>query len=110
MSESGIPLWGTRGARAFHQFHSQATPPVHHVASVVRNAENFAAKWGERTMRHWLRAFRLMGLIEERSGRLRQLRPVTSEDIARFRPGAGQPYASSRRVLASLERAAQAAE
>ncbi len=98
-----VPLWWARGARVFHQYHPHTMPPVRHVASILRNTEVFAAKWGERTMQHWLRAFRLMGLIGEGPDGLALLREVTEEDIAFCRPAPGRAYASSLRVLDYLE-------
>lgn len=99
----GLDLWWARGARAYHQYHPHTMPPVRHVDSILRNTEVFAAKWGERTMQHWLRAFRLMGLIDEGPGGLRRIRAVTEADIAACRPAPGRAYASSLRVLERLE-------
>ena len=59
---------GSRAGCAYHQYHPHHMPPVHHLDSVVRNAELFEAKWGYRTMGHWLYAFRLMGLIDDTAG------------------------------------------
>ena len=72
-----------RGALAYHQYHPHHMPPVHHLDSVVRNAQLFEAKWGYRTMGHWLHAFRLMGLIDDEPGRpIRILRRPSQEDLA----------------------------
>jgi len=101
--ELGIPIHWARGARAYHQYHLHFMPPVHHIPSVIRNAELFASKWGHRTMEHWLHAFRRMGLIENTAHGLRQIREPDAADIALCRQQAHQPYASTRRVLDLLD-------
>lgn len=106
-SQRGLPLWWVRGARAYHQYHPHHMPPVHHIDSVIANAEYFAAKWGEPTMGHWLRAFRLMGLAAPVDGRWTRLRDVTEADRALTRQQEHQPYASTRIVLEQLEREAK---
>ena len=105
----GVPLRWVRGARAYHQYHPHHMPPVHHVASGVANARRFRDKWGEWTMQHWLRCFELMGLIERRGDDWVQVRDPNEADLALTRQQEHQPYASSARVLASLETAAMAA-
>ena len=100
---AGKPLWWVRGARAYHQYHPHHMPPVHHLDSVLANAEQFCAKWGEHTMQHWLRAFLLMGLAEPTPDGWRKLRDPGPEDLALTRQQADQPYASSARVLEMLE-------
>jgi GT2 family glycosyltransferase len=104
--EAGIPLWWVRGARAWHQYHPHHMPPVHHLDSVLANAERFREKWGTPTMQHWLRAFRLMGLAEPRAGRWTKLREPSDADLAFTRQQEHEPYASSARVLAALEASA----
>lgn len=106
-AEKGIPLWWVRGAKAYHQYHPHHMPPVHHIDSVIANAEYFAAKWGEPTMQHWLRAFRLMGLAAPVDGQWRRLRDVNEADRALTRQQEDQPYASTRIVLEHLERSAK---
>lgn len=109
VATAGVPLRWVRGARAYHQYHPHHMPPVHHVASVVANARRFRDKWGEWTMPHWLRCFELMGLIERRGDDWVQLREPSEADLALTSQQKHQPYASSARVLASLEAAAIAA-
>ena len=99
-----VPLWWARGAKAYHQSHKHHMPPVHHLDSVMRNAQVFADKWGEPTMQHWLRAFRLMGLIEpDGKGGFIKLREPGEADLALTRQQEHQPYASSASVLDELE-------
>ena len=99
-----IPLWWAKGAKAYHQYHKHHMPPVHHLDSVVANAQIFAEKWGEPTMQHWLRAFRLMGLIEpDGAGGWIKLREPGESDLVLTRQQEHQPYASSSLVLEQLE-------
>lgn len=99
-----VPLWWARGAKAYHQYHKHHMPPVHHLDSVVANAQIFAEKWGEPTMQHWLRAFRLMGLIEpDGNGGWIKLREPGEAHFALTRQQEHQPYASSSVVLEQLE-------
>lgn len=103
LDEVGLPIWWTRGARVYHQFHDHFMPPIHHIRSILRNTEVFASKWGHRTMEHWLHAFRLMGLIENTPDGLRLLRDAGPEEIALCRQNDDQPYANSRRVIDLLQ-------
>ncbi|WP_237763612.1 glycosyltransferase family 2 protein, partial [Falsirhodobacter sp. alg1] len=56
LSMAGQRIGWIAGAKVYHQYHPHHMPPVHHLHSVVRNAELFAEKWGYRTMEHWLYA------------------------------------------------------
>lgn len=105
-----IPISWIQGARVYHQYHPHFMPPVHHLGSVVRNAERFRRKWGHRTMEHWLYCFGLMGLIENAPEGLRILGAPTEADLALCRQPPDQPYASTRRVIDILnDRAGQTA-
>jgi GT2 family glycosyltransferase len=99
----GMPIWWIRGARVYHQHHTHCMPPIHHVASVVRNAEVFADKWGYRTMEHWLHGFRMLGLVAFEDGGIRILREPGPEDFALCRQEADMPYAATARVIRILE-------
>jgi GT2 family glycosyltransferase len=103
LAERGIPISWVRGAKAYHQYHSHCMPPIHQVASVVRNAELFASKWGHRTMEHWLYAFRLMGLIENTPDGIRILRDPDESHFALCTQMADMPYANTRRVIDILD-------
>ena len=103
LDSKGIPIWWTKGARVYHQFHDHCMPPIHHVASVIRNAEHFATRWGHRTMEHWLHGFRLMGLIEPTRAGLQIIREPDEADFALCRQRPDMPYANTRRVLDQLE-------
>ena len=106
---AGVPIAWIKGALTYHQYHPHHMPPVHHLASVVRNAQLFEAKWGYRTMGHWLYAFRLMGLIDDRAGRpIRILRDPGPHDLALTGQQRHQPYANTVSVIQRLEAAAVA--
>lgn len=103
LAEKNIPISWARGAKVYHQYHPHCMPPVHHVASVIRNAEVFASKWGHRTMEHWLYAFKRLGLIEDTPEGLRQVREPDAQVMALCEQQSDQPYASTRRVLDLLD-------
>ena len=104
LDQQGVPIAWLRGALAYHQYHPHHMPPVHHVASVVRNAQRFERKWGYRTMGHWLYAFRLMGLIDDSPGApIRILREPSAEDMALTGQQSDQPYANTATVIRLLE-------
>lgn len=99
LHELGIAISWMQGARVYHQYHPHFMPPVHHMDSVVRNAELFARKWGYRTMEHWLYCFGLMGLIQNTPAGLRILGHPTEAHLALCRQQSDQPYGSTRRVI-----------
>lgn len=103
LDQAGIPIAWLRGARSYHQYHPHHMPPVHHLESVVRNAELFQRKWGYRTMGHWLDAFAQMGLIENPPHRpLRILRTPSEHDMALTRQLGHQPYSNTASVIRRL--------
>lgn len=103
LSTLGIGIAWMKGARVFHQYHEHHMPPIHHLTSVVRNAELFASKWGYRTMEHWLYAFKLMGLIDTVGSEIRILRQPNAEDAALTRQTPDKPYANTTRVIRVLK-------
>lgn len=64
---AGTVLTWVGGADAFHQHHPVSSPPVEHLADIVRNATVFFERWGEWPMRGWLDAFENQGLVRRRS-------------------------------------------
>ena len=107
----GIPIAWMKGALAYHQYHPHHMPPIHHLDSVVRNAELFEAKWGYRTMGHWLYAFKVMGLIDDTPDRpIRILRRPDAADLALTGQQSHQPYTNSASVIRALEARAREAE
>ncbi|GAA0664741.1 GT2 family glycosyltransferase [Sphingomonas insulae] len=104
IDQAGIPIAWIRGGLAYHQYHPHHMPPVHHLDSVVRNAELFESKWGYRTMGHWLHAFALMGLVDQAPGRpIRILRRPDADDLALTGQQSHQPYANTASVIRILE-------
>lgn len=59
----GVDLVWVGGADAYHQHHAISSPPVEHLAAIVRNARLFHDRWGQWPMRGWLDAFAERGLI-----------------------------------------------
>ena len=104
LDERGIPIAWLKGALAYHQYHPHHMPPIHHIESVVRNAELFETKWGYRTMGHWLYAFRLMGLIDDAPARpIRILRRPDGDDLALTGQQSHQPYANTATIIRLLD-------
>lgn len=104
LDQSGTPIAWIKGALAYHQYHPHHMPPIHHLDSVVRNAELFEAKWGYRTMGHWLYAFRVMGLIDDTPDQpIRILRRPDADDLALTGQQSHQPYTNSASVIRYLE-------
>ena len=104
LDRAGIPIAWMKGGLAYHQYHPHHMPPVHHLDSVVRNAELFEAKWGYRTMGHWLYAFKVMGLIDDTPDRpIRILRRPEAGDLALTGQQSHQPYSNSASVIRFLE-------
>ncbi len=104
LDRNGVPIAWMKGGLAYHQYHRHHMPPVHHLNSVVRNAQLFEAKWGYRTMGHWLHAFRLMGLIDDAPGRpIRILRRPDAADLALTEQPGHQPYSNTTSVIRLLE-------
>ena len=73
---AGRALAWIGSARSFHQHHPVSSPPVEHVADIVRNAGIFHDTWGQWPMRGWLDAFERQGLV----GRLDDGRYVVRPD------------------------------
>ena len=51
-------------ALAYHQFHASYTPPLNHLADIVRNARIFYDKWQILPMDKWLKQFAELGYVE----------------------------------------------
>lgn len=59
----GIGLAFVGDARAFHQYHPTADPPLQHLIDIVRNANLYRRRWGSFPMSGWLRRFEQDGRI-----------------------------------------------
>ena len=62
--DAGLGVWWCDDAVAFHQHHPTQSPPVQHLADIVRNAALFEQIHGWYPMRGWLEAFADRGLVE----------------------------------------------
>ena len=68
-ARAGVDLWWVGGAWAYHQHHATETPPVRHLADILRNATLFHRRWGWWPMSGWLAAFAERGLARhDRTG------------------------------------------
>lgn len=63
-ARAGVPLVRAPGVVGFHQWHPSQSPPRQHLASIVRNAHRFRARWGRWPMEGWLAAFAAEGLVD----------------------------------------------
>lgn len=79
---AGLPLLFLGGTGSFHQHHGVISPPLHHLADIVRAANRFHARWGLWPMDGWLKQFAALGLVAFGDRALRQLRDPTPEEIA----------------------------
>lgn len=80
-AEASLPLLFLGGTGAFHQHHQVYSPPLQHLADIVRNANLFHAKWKTWPMDGWLRSFESMGLVQFEGSRVVQLRDATPHEI-----------------------------
>jgi len=60
---AGVHLAWVGGARAFHQHHPTANPPVQHLDDIVHNANIYFERWGAWPMGGWLEQFQRAGLV-----------------------------------------------
>jgi len=63
LKQAGGALWWVAGGAAFHQHHPVESPPVRHLADIVRNSDRFEGRWGFYPMGGWLHAFADGGLV-----------------------------------------------
>ena len=79
--EAGLSLLFLGGTGSFHQHHGVISPPLQHVADIVRNANRFHVRWGIWPMDGWLKRFEELGLVSFGGGKLRLTRAPTSAEI-----------------------------
>lgn len=79
--DAGLPLLFLGGTGSFHQHHGVISPPLQHLADIVRNASRFHARWGIWPMDGWLRQFAELGLVEFGHDGLRLLRAPTPAEM-----------------------------
>jgi glycosyltransferase involved in cell wall biosynthesis len=80
--EAGLPLLFLGGTGSFHQYHGVISPPLQHLADIVRNAAIFRARWGIWPMTGWLEQFAAMGLVAFDDNELRLIREATPAEFA----------------------------
>lgn len=84
---AGLPLLFLGGTGSFHQHHGVISPPVQHLADIVRNAKRFHARWKIWPMEGWLHQFAQMGLVVFDGDELRIIRePTAGERQAAIQP------------------------
>jgi GT2 family glycosyltransferase len=82
---AGIPLSFLGGTGAFHQYHSVFSPPLQHLADIVRNANRFYARWDIWPMGGWLTQFAKLGLVHFEHDNLKLIRLPTADEITAAR-------------------------
>ena len=68
-------------ALAYHQFHNSYTPPLNHLADIVRNARVFYNKWQILPMDKWLKQFTELGYIELKDNEITIIKYPTKAEI-----------------------------
>lgn len=67
-TSAGLTLGWLGDARAYHQHHPTSSPPVQHLADILRNGAIFRRRWGRWPMEGWLLEFERLGLAEREDG------------------------------------------
>jgi N-acetylglucosaminyl-diphospho-decaprenol L-rhamnosyltransferase len=70
-TSAGLTLGWLGDARAYHQHHPTSSPPVQHLADILRNGAIFRRRWGRWPMEGWLLEFERLGLVEREDGEWR---------------------------------------
>ena len=78
---AGLRLLFLGGTGSFHQHHGVISPPLQHLADIVKNANRFHARWGIWPMEGWLADFAKLGVAAYRDGVWRQLREPTRAEM-----------------------------
>lgn len=85
LEDAGLTLAWLGAARAVHQWHPVAIPPLQHFDDIVRNARLYHQKRGDWPMTYWLDQFEAAGFIERRGDITILRRPTEAERQAAFR-------------------------
>ena len=64
LAEIDTPFGWLGSAKALHQWHPIARPPLNHFDAIVANARRFHGRWDRWCLEYWLAAFVRMGLID----------------------------------------------
>ena len=75
-----VPLYKI-GALAYHQFHPSYSPPLNHLAEIVRNALVFERKWHILPMKKWLDRFVEMGYIKLQDKNIKIIKYPTEAEM-----------------------------
>lgn len=78
---SGLSLLFVGQAIACHQYHDAYEPPLQHVTDIVRNAQQFYARWNQWPMEGWLKDFERLGLLQRHGETLVQVRAPTQAEL-----------------------------
>ena len=70
-TSAGLTLGWLGSARAYHQHHPSSSPPVQHLADILRNGALFRRRWGRWPMEGWLGELEALGLVEREDGEWR---------------------------------------
>jgi N-acetylglucosaminyl-diphospho-decaprenol L-rhamnosyltransferase len=95
LSATGIPVYWTANARAYHQHHPIAVPPLQHFDDIVKNAARFHEKHGRWCMDYWLGQLASLGLIAwtEEARSIQVLKRPDTADLQRSkRAGHGKLF------------------
>ena len=76
----GLPHYKI-AALAYHQFHPSYTPPLNHLADIVRNALVFYDKWQILPMDKWLKQFAELGYIKLENNEAEIIKYPTKAEI-----------------------------
>ncbi|KQT43232.1 sugar transferase [Aureimonas sp. Leaf454] len=89
LGASGLDVYWTAKARAYHQHHPVSVPPLHQFESILRNAARFRERHGRWCMDYWLGQFRDAGLIawDLDEPRIRVIRQPSAAEVAACRRG-----------------------
>lgn len=87
LAYAGLAFYWLGGARAYHQYHPQYAPPLHHFDDIIENARRFRATWGTWCMDYFLGLFVEAGFIAwvPECETIEILRRPQEEDIRRAR-------------------------
>lgn len=89
IGRSGLKLFWTAHARAYHQHHPVHVPPLHQFDHILRNATRFHAKHGRWCMEYWLGQFAEAGYVDwhDDTSMIHVKRQPTEREIADTRRG-----------------------
>lgn len=87
LGATGLPVYWTANARAYHQHHPIAVPPLQHFDDIVENATRFHWKHGRWCMDYWLSQLASAGFISwtKEAQSIRVLRRPHTADLERSR-------------------------